>query len=89
MDVESSDRVVLASLVAQVSGVMFYDIAVSGARAFLRGHLLNYVTTPINLIYIRIYVYARVEALAKQVFCRHFFLQRVSSLQKKLFCTFL
>ena len=31
VDVESSDRVVLASLVAQVSGVMFYDLAVSGA----------------------------------------------------------
>ena len=31
VDMESSDRVVLTSLVAQVRGVMFYDLAVSGA----------------------------------------------------------
>ena len=31
VDMESSDRVVLASLVAQVRGIMFYDLAVSGA----------------------------------------------------------
>ena len=31
VDMESSDRVVLASLVAQVRDVMFYDLAVSGA----------------------------------------------------------
>ena len=42
VDVESSERVVLASLTTQVRGVMFYDLAVSGAcygdRVYLVRH---------------------------------------------------